>query len=452
MSKVKNIEIDLVNYDGGKDFQVQSEYVNETKMNIHVRRIDCDSESGGWSEDLEVFFHDGKGHVKTLKVGASPDKRTKVVGDVELSGCVMQKAEGQMVSEHWYPSYRPFRQYEHYPQYVDLHTFNKMFGSDIATLPGSIYAIGMHNGGAFISHDSYGEHDWRYEISMTIDFIWNVGFRMGTAPPTFYCLLSALDGYIEQVYPEKRVVARRVGDIEHRGETHVSVKKLRADEYPVFHAQKYVLAQSARSSVPHVIPVIDRYCFHHHNYNLYRSVHRGIPFRTKIPKLVYAGGERGSRFNFLRKRDIPMSPRKYFASDAVGKERVTAPAKMPRDEMILYKYILDIDGNASTWDATAWKLNSGSVIFKTETDWRQWFYDEYLPDVHFVCIKDDFSDLQEKIDWCEKNQDKCEDMIFRCKALFQRIYRHENIVQYMQNVIQFLEVEQSVQMAASAKE
>ena len=118
--------------------------------------------------------------------------------------------------------------------------------------------------------------------------------------------------------------------------------------------------------------------------------------------------------------------------------------------MILYKYIMDIDGNASTWDATAWKLNSGSVIFKTETDWRQWFYDEYLPDVHFICVKDDFSDLQEKIDWCEKNQDKCEDMIARCKDLFQKIYRHENIVQYMQNVIHLLEAEQSAQVSGAS--
>ena len=98
--------------------------------------------------------------------------------------------------------------------------------------------------------------------------------------------------------------------------------------------------------------------------------------------------------------------------------------------MIHYKYILDIDGNSSTWDATAWKLNSGSVILKTESCWRQWFYDEYLPNVHYIEIKDDFSDLQEKYQWCESHQEECQIMIHNCKALFQKVYKYQNIMEY----------------------
>jgi hypothetical protein len=111
--------------------------------------------------------------------------------------------------------------------------------------------------------------------------------------------------------------------------------------------------------------------------------------------------------------------------------------------MINYKYILDIDGNASTWDATAWKLNSGSVILKTESNWEQWFYKEYKPWVHYVPVADDFSDIQERYKWCEANPEKCEDMIRKAKELFQSIYRDENVLKYVRDLLDLLIEEQS---------
>ena len=34
-----------------------------------------------------------------------------------------------------------------------------------------------------------------------------------------------------------------------------------------------------------------------------------------------------------------------------------------------------------------------------------------IPNYHYVLLKDDFSDLEEKFEWCEKNQDKCKQII-----------------------------------------
>jgi hypothetical protein len=93
---------------------------------------------------------------------------------------------------------------------------------------------------------------------------------------------------------------------------------------------------------------------------------------------------------------------------------------------------LDIDGHASTWDATAWKLNSGSVILKTDSCWSQWFFDNYKPWVHYVPVKDDFSDIQAQFAWCESNQDKCLEMINNCKELFQQTYRYDRVKTYIQ--------------------
>ena len=68
---------------------------------------------------------------------------------------------------------------------------------------------------------------------------------------------------------------------------------------------------------------------------------------------------------------------------------------------------MDIDGFSNTWDATVWKLYSGSVLLKTKSKWKQWYYDELKEWEHYVPIENDFSDLNDKIEWCIHNEEKC---------------------------------------------
>ncbi len=447
MSVVANIEADVAKYDGNQDFQVQCEYRDPTILDVIVKRVDVLADTTGWANSLQVLICDTNGNKCYVDVGASPSsnmKRISVhVDDVESCGEFVEHPDKVAVASRWRPGYQPYIPFEHFPQYVNLQSFNRIFSADISMLPASLYAVGIRHGGAYICRDSYGLHDWDYEIRQTVDFIFNVAFRRKDGPLDFYCVICALDGYVEGIYTPSspRCIPRRVGDVEHRGEGSVQVKRYLDNEYPVFHKLRYVLAQSSRLSVPYCAPVVDRYCLHHMRYNLYRSVHNGVAFHHKIPAVVYAGGDRGSMFNFVHRRDIDVSQRKYFMSDKVDKTNVVAPGSIERADMVLYKYILDIDGNASTWDATAWKLNSGSVIFKTESDWCQWFYDEFKEGTHYVSIKDDFTDLQEKFAWCEANQDKCVNMVENCKRLFQRAYSHETLTKQIENIVMFHSIE-----------
>jgi hypothetical protein len=76
-------------------------------------------------------------------------------------------------------------------------------------------------------------------------------------------------------------------------------------------------------------------------------------------------------------------------------------------DQIQYKMILDMDGWSSTWSATVWKMYSGSVLLKTKSKWKQWYYHKLEPWVHYVPVKDDFSDLNDKIEWCLHNEREC---------------------------------------------
>ena len=436
MYKVENIEVDLIEYEGHMCLQAQLEYKNESEAILVVKRIDTLNKDEGWNDNIKVSLHDYSGNTKEVEVGPSKTSNMKRIEAVSLNNTTFIKSS-TTIESNWITSYKPFRQFEHFPVYQSRSEFCNTFQVDLPHLPSSMFALGMKDGGAFIYHDNYRQYPWDYEIRYTIDFILSMMFARtpGVAPPTFYCILCALDGYIEHCYPSMyRTIPKRVEDNDGKNKMMIDMSEYGNTKYPIFHDQKYILCQSARKHMPYTIPVIDRYYLYLNRYNGYRSIHRGILFSKKIAKVVYAGNERGSKYNFLLRRDINMSQREYFTTDAVSKKNVRT-GYVPRDEMIKYKYILDIDGNACTWDATAWKLNSGSVIFKTNSDWTQWFYSEYLPWKHYVPVKEDFSDLNSKYKWCEKHPKECEEMISNCKRLFHKVYRHDSVVHYMSSVI-----------------
>ena len=424
-----NIEADFIDYDGIKDFHVTTEYLNDGPgdINIIVTRLDTLNPTEGWDENLQIFICDELGN--TLQICVGPSKISKQVTKVTLPSEFHPALKRMDTTEASPEIYAPFPAYRHI-DYLSLEAFNKLFDTDIVVLPSTIFAVGIKDGKPYKHHDSYGGYPWTYEIDLTINYILSVAFCMNPRPDNFYFLICAHDGYMEGYYPSIRTIGHKhENPHEYLGKAVVHVES--ENEFPLLHKNKLVLGQCVHPDTSHVLAVPDRYYLCLNRYNLYHSIHRGILFKDKKSQIVFACNPRGNKYNFTTRRDIDMNPRDYFKSDAVPKDtNIHAPAQIERSEMIKYKYIMDIDGNASTWDATAWKLNSGSIIFKSDSNWVQWFYAEYLAWVHYIPIKDDFSDIQEKFAWCEENPDKCEEMIKQCKQLFKRIYSRKNVVDY----------------------
>jgi hypothetical protein len=411
---VEGIEIDIVNYDGPIQFQVYTEFINPDEYSIVVRRLDVNA---GWTDTISVlvvheFFQ------RIIPIGSSNEaveKRTVVRSPVPLT-----------------PATKPTERLESYAelsalaipdiQRISRRMFNQVFQTDIKALPRNLFAVGLRNGSIYMYNETY---ECFFMIELTLRHI--IRTALYAKFRKTYFIISAHDGYLEHHYLSDRTVPLVVGDTEWKDALYVQV----ADNiYPVFYSRKWILAQSTHRGTPMCIDMPDRYYFYLNHYNIYRSIHMGQAFHTKIPKIVYASQPRGTKYNFVTRRDICISQREYFYSDRVSKLNIVAPKQIDRKEQIQYKYILDIDGNASTWDATAWKLNSGSVLLKTNGPWRQWFYDDFHPWVHYVPIADDFSDIDAKFEWCEAHPHKCLAMISECKQLFQKIYHYPNIIKY----------------------
>jgi len=410
---VAKIEIDVVNYSGRKDFFVYTEYQDSKNYNIVVKRLD--SSGDGWTEGLKVFVsYLENGVTETVVVGSSKEQEKRVLKTV---GFDLQRADPVKVPSPY--TLVPYPE----PQYINRKLFNATFNSDIVTLPKNIFAVGIRKGNVYI----YGEsNEYLYMIELTIKHLVSVALTKNLYRE-FYFLICAFDGFMEHHYYSERNQVKQIGDLELKDVNELKMEN--PNEYAKLHKDSYVLGQSNMKGVSYTLNVPDRYFFYLNRYNEYRSIHQGIPFLSKKSQIVFGSQPRGTKYNFIKRQDIDMSPRQYFNSTAVPKDNIVSPDWIPRKDMIQYRYILDIDGNASTWDATAWKLNSGSVIMKSESAWTQWFYNEYQPWSHFVPLNEDFSDIQEKFKWCESHPDECQTMINNCKKLFQKVYRLNNVIE-----------------------
>ena len=426
---VKDMEIDLYKFYEETfvfhfvDFQIVAEYVNHYSYNVVVRRLNKyeEEEDNGWNENIQVLSVFKEDQSMIIFVGNSQESEKTILVNTDFF------IEPSLKKTEWLPKYI-FK--KHCPSLIPIqrNEFNVLFDTNITTLSDTLYAVGLKNGIPYIYNEVYKNY---YCIICTIEHILKVALM--NHHDNFYFIICSRDGYmINNHFSTIRTIPKMMNVNEC---LHVKDIQIKETEYAVFHEKKYILAQSHHLHMPFALDIVDRHYFYHNSYNSFRSFHCGIPFSLKQPKIVFGGQNRGSSYNFTHRKDIMSTPREFF--HGLSKEKnIVSGGWIDRKDMIHYKYILDIDGNSSTWDATAWKLNSGSVIFKSCSGWRQWFYDEYIPNVHFIEIKDDFSDIQEKYKWCEEHEPECLEMIRRCKELFQKVYKFQNVLEHTKKIIE----------------
>jgi hypothetical protein len=418
-------EADLHNYHprnfffGEARFAVHLEFVDTRTYNVVATRTDAPDDAPDLS--VMILCMDRPARVVNIKAGTG---RARVETDYTI-------ARGRPVRAR--PPPRPFPPARGFAK-LSRDDFNTKFDAGVVTLPSSLYAVGVGaDGTQYMYNEKYDQY---YNVSYVAQFVLRVREYYNT-PASFYFVISSCDGYGEGTYCTARTEPYFVGEDECKGL--YNFVGYADHQYPVYHRRRYIVAQSSHVNMPYVINTVDRHYLYHNLYNSFRSFHRGLAFADKTPKLVFAGqSSRGGLHNFLDSRHIKMNPRDFFTQHIAPLYNFIecSGGWMDREDQIHYKYVLDIDGNASTYDATAWKLNCGSVIFKPRSGWTQWFYDEYCaPGRYFIEIKDDFSDVAEKFAWCQAHPAECEAMVRRCRALFQRVYAFDAVVERVAEAI-----------------
>ncbi|MFV8430393.1 glycosyl transferase family 90 [Vibrio owensii] len=84
---------------------------------------------------------------------------------------------------------------------------------------------------------------------------------------------------------------------------------------------------------------------------------------------------------------------------------------MSIQEQLKYKFIICLEGNDVATNLK-WAMSSNSVVVTPKMRFETWFMEGTLqPGVHYVEVKDDWSDFDEKINYYLENPDKAEAMI-----------------------------------------
>ena len=126
-----------------------------------------------------------------------------------------------------------------------------------------------------------------------------------------------------------------------------------------------------------------------------------VPFSQKRNQAIFRGKIRLSR---IREKFL----QKYFGSSicdcgVVGRnegypEEWMTPKKTIREQLD-YKFIMALEGN-DVASNLKWVMSSNSIAVMTRPTCETWFMEgKLIPDYHYIEIKDDLSDLEEKLNY-----------------------------------------------------
>ena len=131
-------------------------------------------------------------------------------------------------------------------------------------------------------------------------------------------------------------------------------------------------------------------------------------FKDKSPKILFRGAAHGKpiRQKFIEMYvNNPMCDVKDTAKDSINPKQWQSK-HISLNEQLKYKYIMAIEGN-DVASNLKWIMSSNSIAVMPRPKYETWFMEGCLiPDYHYIEIKQDFSDLIERITYYEKNPDK----------------------------------------------
>lgn len=136
-------------------------------------------------------------------------------------------------------------------------------------------------------------------------------------------------------------------------------------------------------------------------------------FEDKLPKILFRGAAHGkpNRQMFIEKWiDNPMCDIKDTAKDSINPPQwQSKPISIK--QQLKYKYIMAIEGN-DVASNLKWIMSSNSIAVMPRPKYETWFMEGCLiPNYHYIEIKDDFSDLIEKVNYYEQHPEQAKAII-----------------------------------------
>jgi len=142
----------------------------------------------------------------------------------------------------------------------------------------------------------------------------------------------------------------------------------------------------------------------------YNFVTDRMGFREKADRIVWRGANhQPQRQAFLERfHEHPLcdvgqtNPSREEAQKWWRKQALTV------DEQLRCKFVLSIEGNDVATNLK-WIMSSNSLCFMVKPRFETWFMEgRLIPNQHYVQLKDDYSDLEEKMDYYASHDEEAE--------------------------------------------
>lgn len=164
-----------------------------------------------------------------------------------------------------------------------------------------------------------------------------------------------------------------------------------------------------------------------------------ISFDEKDNKIIW----RGTSTGFIYSGDPPNIPRVNIVNKYQNHENKNIDIKFSHlcqnvinnnyifsnlsiKEQLQSKFLISIEGNDVATNLK-WILYSNSVVLMSKPTICSWLMeDKLISGIHYVEVKSDYSDLEEKYEWCLNNLEACKKIAENGKKFIQQFLDKEN--------------------------
>ena len=164
-----------------------------------------------------------------------------------------------------------------------------------------------------------------------------------------------------------------------------------------------------------------------------RLVWRGVPTGYLQGRRFLTGFENGPRIqavlsNFhknITDIDVAFSNKAFEYNSRLINSTNYARDHYGMNQYLGYKYLLSIEGN-DVATGLKWQLASNSVVFMAKPVFSSFAMEDFLvPFVHYIPVKNDYSDLMEVVEWARKNDEKCQWISAQANLFMERLWISE---------------------------
>ena len=125
---------------------------------------------------------------------------------------------------------------------------------------------------------------------------------------------------------------------------------------------------------------------------------------------------------------------KYLTTIEPGNFPFSTVKPLSPSEQASYKYIVHVPGHVVAYRLSL-ELSSGSCLLVVGCKYTLWYWKLLKPYVHYVPVKEDLSDLLEKIHWCIEHDAECQQIALNAQEFSRTFLGKKGILDYLQNLL-----------------